>query len=195
VCGCNLQTYHIPCLAAMAGINPAYPGKCEGPRADCCTGDQDCVNSKAIGIQVKCIEGVCKWNTGIPGECWTNVDCPPDKSCEGAGVCPCGASCFIGDRPGHCETRAGCCSSDKECEQKSVCINNVCKPPNNTPGECWTDFDCPSGQVCNGISVCGCGDACDNPDKPGVCIDFPNSCQEGILRMCRRPGYQRAIGT
>ncbi|MFT3927344.1 MAG: Kazal-type serine protease inhibitor [Myxococcales bacterium] len=48
----------------------------------------------------------CGANTQLalePGACWSNDDCDPGLQCRDASLCPCNASCFSADRPGHCE--------------------------------------------------------------------------------------------
>jgi hypothetical protein len=68
----------------------------------CCKIDTDCGDE----VFTPCVNSKCK--TTIPGACWSDVECGCDPqgacfaTCEGAFVCPCGASCMSPDTPGKC---------------------------------------------------------------------------------------------
>lgn len=67
VCGQNGKTYSNACFAELAGVEIAYKGKCQGIS---CQTDDDCpklkcgpagtISAKCIGLEYKCIEGVCQ---------------------------------------------------------------------------------------------------------------------------------------
>lgn len=109
-----------------------------GPK--CCTGSEDCPDGH-------CISGVCYKLADLGKEqCWIDGDCPGGQACEGVSTCPCGAMCFVADKPGTCKGKAASCSkldpgSFGACEM--------------VLGYGW------DGDKCVTISGCSCGNACD----------------------------------
>ncbi|MFO0564997.1 MAG: hypothetical protein U0263_05000 [Polyangiaceae bacterium] len=72
-------------------------GSCEGvppPPGTCCNSSFEC------GPGYVCGGGVCL--VPIAGACWSDSECPANKKCVGASICPCGALCGMADSPGKC---------------------------------------------------------------------------------------------
>ncbi|MCC6217146.1 MAG: hypothetical protein IT376_19965 [Polyangiaceae bacterium] len=111
---------------------------------------------------------VCKHDYPSDG-CWVDLDCG-ERSCVGASVCPCGASCLVPDSPGRCEPAGGCCTSDGECGDGGArrCVEGVCQGSVAAPS-CWQDSDCGPNEECLGSLVCACGRACYTTEHPGAC--------------------------
>ncbi|HMR75703.1 MAG TPA: hypothetical protein PKD61_11330, partial [Polyangiaceae bacterium] len=90
VCGCLAD-----CAAAdQLGWCGAPPPPPPGPY--CCNTDFDCGDFQ----YVPCVNNVCK--QPVPAACWTDAECPSNKKCVGASVCPCLALCSVEDHPGKC---------------------------------------------------------------------------------------------
>jgi hypothetical protein len=62
----------------------------------CCNAKEDC----GPDLDVQCVEHVCL--PSVDDACWSDADCPPDLSCIGASICPCGALCEEPSTPGSC---------------------------------------------------------------------------------------------
>jgi hypothetical protein len=113
--------------------------------------------------------------------------CKPDVNCLSA--CPaiaCGSCNGVGVASPECDcecapngtlvctkTAPACCTADFQCGDEIFvpCVNGVCKPV--VPNGCWSDEQCDNGLFCLGVSVCPCGQVCDEPDHPGVCAPAP----------------------
>jgi len=140
----------------------------------CCKGPEDCVGGH-------CISGVCYDTTKLPsGQCWLDQDCPTDEVCGGASTCPCGALCFVADKPGTCSKKpsgGACCDANTPCGIGMFCAKTTCKVLKELgANECWADAQCLQGEVCEGAMVCSCAAQCPAADKPGVCKSAPSSC-------------------
>lgn len=165
------------------------PGECRDKSPGCCDSDWDCPAHHV------CTPGNTCWPEPSPGQCWTEEDCYPTQTCEGAGVCPCGDWCDDGSvHPGSCAPLPGtCCYSDDDCAEDEVCrfVDEVghlpgrCVPSHLGPqclGDaacCWEDDDCPGG-FCQGAHGCGCIDLCP------VC----GACAEDQMGTCATWGVQ-----
>lgn len=97
----------VVCLECPAAGGQAIFGACECHCTDsgeytcklaggCCNEDLDCGDE----VFVPCVNHVCKQPT--PTGCWSDAECPPGKTCQGASVCGCGQVCGAPDMPGQC---------------------------------------------------------------------------------------------
>jgi hypothetical protein len=124
---------------------------------------------------MECVSGVCEPIPTVTGECWRDLDCVNDQTCEGEHVCACPSVCDSLDQPGVCATPA--CCNPGTCGKGSECVGTACKPLPK-PGLCWSDADCGSlgkGAYCDGESVCACAALCLLPDTVGTCL-LPSLC-------------------
>lgn len=87
------------------GDAPQDAGGCQIPSGCCgsdrdCRGGEYCVNGGSCSVPGDVVMGVCK--SPPKSGCWSDRDCLGGMRCVGASVCPCGARCFVRDRPGRC---------------------------------------------------------------------------------------------
>ena len=167
------------CDCGEADCTPSQ-GQCRTVTTPC-QGDGDC------GVALRCAvpdtaicpgeeaptTGVCV--PRVDAGCWNQADCGPYIRCSGEEVCTDPAGCFAPNAPGVCRDKVrikDCCSSHDECGDGLECRNqNATKtcPPDNSAvclpqpilGEsCWVNADCPQGDVCNRVIICGCNGKC-----------------------------------
>lgn len=129
----------------------------------CCLPDEMCLMYLPVCV------GECAL---LPGRCWSDADCGPARTCEGAIVCPPGAYCFAADRPGECVDilPPAKCASDDDCPEGQICgertfcpdcvyMDPACAAPCAVETVCIdicrTDADCPPGEYCD---ILRCGD-------------------------------------
>lgn len=125
-----------PCGVACALADS--PGTCNQPVCSCegkpCPSDSVCT-----------AKGICEQTSGLKaGQCWTDAQCAAGSSCTGANICPCGAMCFVADKP-------GTCSSSSACVIVGPGAFGLCDMVIG-----WV-FD---GKSCGLVSGCGCGSLC-----------------------------------
>jgi len=148
---------------------------CGAIHTGCCSGtchctEGDCVQRNGIGPP-----GVCK-TPDLGGGCWQDSDCGFAEVCQGANVCPCGASCYVADSPGTCVPSERCAGSGgppycigDACPEGYFCMelgaDDTCHAVVTFPS-CWTDDDCDGG-LCSGADICNCGVFC--LSTPGIC--------------------------
>ena len=119
----------------------ATTGKC-GAKAEC-TSNADCKDP----TKPLCKDGKCE---AKGSECFSDVDCPADKS-----------RCV----DNKCTTPE--CSSDADCNDptKSKCVGGVCQAECEKDADCTDGKSCVSGQ-CQVVSECKTDADCKDKDKP-----------------------------
>jgi PKD repeat protein len=93
-----------------------------------------------------------------PDQCTSDADCPPNFTCNDAGVCVVPASC----------------ETTEDCPTDYECINNLCMQK----AQCLTSANCAPGQYCSSAgfcvqgsdTVCTTNEDCNDPDL--VCDAF-----------------------
>ncbi len=99
----------------------------------------------------------------------------------------------IPDAPPDAVIPEGCCLTDADCADSGtgpakVCAGKgmgdpvwagICVNPSSETGRCWADSECPGGQVCHGVQLCGCNKDCDMDmmESQGICITPGAACQ------------------
>lgn len=165
-CGCDGSNYDSACLAAMAGVTPAFEGTCD------CTADLQC----ASGEFCKRTEGC-----ALPGTCTLKpLICrvPP----PGSDVCGCNGGTYSGpcsaDRAGVSVAFTGTCDclSNRDCTASEFCENAFgC----DLPGTCTI-----KPLLCRvlppGSEACGCdGNIYNSPcaaGANGIRVDPDDGC-------------------
>ncbi len=138
VCSCLNKTFSNACEANAAAQNVQSKGACAPMGPGCCGEDSDCAApQECIGAGEGW--GVCKDKVGAI-ECWSNSQCA-SGTCKDVVICPCGAFCFLPDKPGVCTGDGG-----------EGCMVGAAQP-------------CGVGDYCAG--TCGAGGKC--VDRPTVC--------------------------
>ena len=158
------------CSCTDTGCDSA-PGICSLPGA-CCLSDSECgANGRCVGN--RCVP------TPTGSACYADEGCPGSSRCAGAFVCPCGDdTCLIPTTPGVCVLGEVCCQDAGECPPTAVCVEG--KSCVNAPGgdQCFLDGHCGPGRLCEGASVCACGELCPGgSDVAGHCETPTLSCQ------------------
>jgi hypothetical protein len=163
------------CPAGAFCLFEEHVGVCLSAAAGACWTDADCGPELPTGSKIVCTgEWVIPWWTGndydadpdFPGECCIVPPggCYEDDDCLAGQACV-GALYDLGD-----------CTDDGDNEKPGTCVAE-----NPWPEEfCLAEEECGLTQSCIGEWVCPAGEACLDPDYPGLCLDDP----VGALLYC-----------
>lgn len=145
-------------------------------------------------------------------ECFTNADCPSDKTCDDTGNCIT-IECECGEVKNQVCVKYDCCS-DADCSNNQVCKSFECVEPEaeEVPPECSTDEECAYDEYCLGTEcepVTGdCGYAQDHMWVASECGPLGDNCPEceegytcepfnatgGLVYSCVLPPQEQLAG-
>jgi hypothetical protein len=113
-----------------------------------------------LGVNIA-FAGACSASPGLCEEC---VGAAPDPAAIGIacddGVHMAGPNCIHGG-DGMCHWQWLACPSTRSCASEALLPIE--------PGRCFDADDCPTGQTCEGASLCPCDAECFAPETPGYC--------------------------
>jgi hypothetical protein len=134
---------------------PLQIGHCYLPKyTPCCEKVDECKENEICYLPKWEENGSC-----IPalsaGQCWDELDCPPDQMCHDANACGCGAADCTA-KPGTCGPMAeDCCKKNEDCGNGQLCTAPLLEPRFGAgkcvtlnPPECYFDTGCEKDQVC-----------------------------------------------
>lgn len=188
---------------------------CEDALGTCRTLPQACTSDAECGVAMRCVvpdalicpdsptpdQGVCV--PRVDDRCWTSADCPHFERCSGEVICTDPEGCERANEAGVCRDKVAmrdCCSSHDECAPGLECrnsnssmtcppdISSVCLPAPVFGETCWNALDCPDGNMCSRVIICGCNGKC-RWFNQGSC-EVPTNCtsnaQCGTDSVCAR---------
>ena len=163
-----------PCPCGSGEACDSSPGYCALEGA-CCLTDLEC------GDGGRCVADRCV-SSPTSGYCHSNSDCAGSQTCAGAYLCPCGdLTCAVPTTPGVCTSETPCCQDASECPQTAVCVEG--KTCESIPGgnKCYLDGHCGQGRICEGASICACGELCPSGSSvPGSCHSVTQTCKKDV---------------
>jgi len=179
------------CACGATGCAPA-PGFCGLPGV-CCVVDAECGEG-----------GLCRGGSCVPapsdGGCFEDAACGTGETCRGESLCDCGAEgCAVPTTAGRCVAEdAECCADNADCGDGELCVEGRgCLPAPSDDDHCWVDGHCGVGRVCDGATLCECGEEDCTPSE-GQCRTVMTPCTSdadcGTALVCEIPDTYRCPG-